>query len=44
MFTHIDVEKIWVVCVINNKLRNIRCDIFKTINAFNMKLFIFKKR
>ena len=40
MFTHSNGQKIWVVGEINNKTRNIRCDIFKTRNTADMKLFI----
>ena len=40
MFTHSNGNKIWVVGAINNKTRNIRCDIFYTRNTDDMKLFI----
>ena len=40
MFSYSNGQKIFFVGAINNKTRNIRCDIFKTRNTADMKLFI----
>lgn len=40
MFIHSNGKQILLIGIINNKTRNIRCDIFYTRNTVDMKLFI----
>ena len=45
MFSYSNGQKIWVIGAINNKTRNIRCDIFKTRNtAWSYLIIILKKK